>query len=259
MTQTLGNNYQHQHINYSHVVYSKERDTPQQFYHTHTNLDLEQNILYHHHHVYNVVYITQESTIVSNECPTKCPTPVPTKSRRQSGFRSDESYKYSIEDLGAARSLLCLRNSLDREVFLNYYNDDALRKRVKEAHNHFSLLDINDYLVRSWTKMTREERSPWSEKALQKMFTTRKDQTSKIDDIDDIEINGSVNKIEINISRDKTYTKEDLIEKEVCIDEKIGKVIGTYRRKGKALRYRVDWGDKRELYYKKDIIKMLRI
>lgn len=281
-------NYQHQHISYDHTIYSKDQETPKQFYHTHTELLVETNTLYHHHHIYHVEYISDINKIIPNTCPPVDACEHPFRKLEEDEFskgtiEKDESNgvnrqirepsleEIDLYDIESAKSILKLRNSLDKQSFLYYYNDYDLRKKIKEAHNHFSLVDLNNYMVKEWSKMSKIERDPWSERALHKMFVPRSRETEIVIHtpekpvnprktnvkIEEVYAPKSPSVIEINISKDMTYTTDTLIGSSVCLDGKKGRVLGTYKRKGKSTRFRVDWGDSKELFYKKQIISML--
>jgi hypothetical protein len=276
MTPLIKTNYIHQHVNYNHVIYSKEKNTPLQLYHTYTELGIDNLTLLHHHHIYRVEYIPPipnssehvytplESSDVSKDVSSDVPSDV------SKDVSSDVPSDVPSDVSSAAESLLTLRNSLDKQSFLYYYNDYDLRKRIKDANPNFSLIVLNDYMVKEWVKMSKVEREPWSTPAIQKMFRPRSSEiqifsgsrhipikSTYSKKIEDVDMNESNSRINICITKDIKYSNNELLKKRVSLENKKGIVIGLCRRTGRQLRFRVDWGEKCELYYKKHIINML--
>ena len=153
-----------------------------------------------------------------------------------------------------------------------YFNDINLRNKIKRSHSHFSLVDMNKYLLNSWNNMNNDEKNPWITKQNEIPYYKYK-RSPPIEikwkpkdirkDIDGLTLTKNKSLIDMRITKD-SYTNNQLLNKTVKsldpYDNKLGQIIGTYKRHGKQLRFRVQWDDvngNKTLHYKRDILRMI--
>jgi len=203
---------------------------------------------------------TTEQEILNNKYDLSCPV-VDNIFKPIKNINKSQTYR-ELSDIQNVKLL--------EGAYQYYFNDINLRNKIKQSHSHFSLVDMNKYLLSSWINMNNDEKTPWFTK--QKVipyYKYKRSPTIEIKwkpkdirkDIDGLTLNKNKQLIDMHITKD-SYTNDQLLNKTVKslepYDNKVGKIIGTYKRHGKQLRFRVEWDNgNKTLHYKRDIIRMI--